>query len=124
VVGSTCSLSISKLATILPKINVSDRAIDMFGAWPPARHAISSEMPSTRRHMVMLAVSEIRAMSDPIGAGQESASTTIAATIPTELAESTRTRSNANRGVAMWCPGWKCGPLFVLSHPSATRGIE
>ena len=62
--------------------------------------------------------SRSRAMNNSAGAGQESARRAMAATIPAELATSTSTRANANRGDAMSCPGWKCATLFADSQPS------
>jgi hypothetical protein len=76
-------------------MKVSDRAIAMFGAWLPARQAISMAIPRIRRHTPVLVESENRAMNKSAGAGQESASTTSAAIIPAELAASTSTRPNA-----------------------------
>ncbi len=71
----------------------------------------------------MLAESENRAMNNSAGAGQESASTTMAAAIPAELAASTITLPNANRGDAMSCPSWKRGTLLAVLQPSVTNGI-
>src|SRR5688572_31305996 len=103
-------------------MKVSDRAIAMFGAWSPARHAISSAIPRTRMHVAMLADTESRSRNDSAGAGQESASRATAAMIPAELATSTSIRTNANRGADMSCPGWKCGALSAVSHLSVTSG--
>src|SRR5690349_9152161 len=101
-------------------MNVSDRAIAMLGACSPACQAISSVMTSTSRHTAMLADSDSRAMNESAGAGQEYASTTMAAMIPAQLAVSTRSRPNPNRGAAMSCPGWKCATLFAVPRASVT----
>src|SRR5687767_10207089 len=104
-------------------MKVSDRAIAMFGAWLPARQAISIAIPRTRRLTLVPVESENRAMNKSAGAGHDIASTVMAAMIPAELATSTSIRPNANRDDAMSCPGWKCGTLLAVSHLSVTSSV-